>query len=90
MMSCRGVKHLREAHEDGRRQNLRVCESIDQRTERRPAAAGLTGVWRTRGELLSEAWRNQEISSRVAAKQLGISHMTFQKWVRENLGARGI
>ena len=39
---------------------------------------------------LCEAWRNQEISSRYAAKQLGISHITFQKWARECLGTTGI
>jgi len=38
-------------------------------------------------ERLFEAWRKQEISGRFAAKQLGISHQTFQNWVREALGA---
>lgn len=38
---------------------------------------------------LCEAWRNKEISSRCAAKQLGISHITFQKWVRECLSTSG-
>ena len=38
-------------------------------------------------EWLCDAWLNQEISSRCAAQQLGVSHITFQKWVRENHGA---
>jgi len=35
---------------------------------------------------LSEAWRNKEISSRFAAKQLGISHSTFMVWAYETFG----
>jgi DNA invertase Pin-like site-specific DNA recombinase len=35
---------------------------------------------------LSEAWRNQEISARYAAKQLGITARTFLIWAREGLG----
>ena len=35
---------------------------------------------------LHEAWCNDEISARSAAKQLGISHTTFMIWVRESLG----
>ena len=36
---------------------------------------------------LCEAWRNDEISARSAAKKLGVSHTTFMIWVRKGLGA---
>jgi DNA invertase Pin-like site-specific DNA recombinase len=38
-------------------------------------------------EWLREAWRNEEISARFAAKQLGITARTFLIWAREDLGA---
>ena len=34
-------------------------------------------------EELREKWVNWEISANQAAKQLGISHVTFRKWARE-------
>ena len=37
-------------------------------------------------EWLCEAWRNEEVSARSAAKQLGIAHTTFMVWARESLG----
>jgi len=36
---------------------------------------------------LREAWRNEEISARFAAKQLGVTARTFLIWAREDLGA---
>jgi len=36
---------------------------------------------------LCKAWQNDEISSRFAAKQLGISPRTFRIWAQETLGA---
>ena len=38
-------------------------------------------------EWLRQAWRNEEISARFAAKQLGITARTFLIWAREGLGA---
>ncbi len=35
---------------------------------------------------LKQKWLNQEISARAAAKQLGITHSTFQRWVKEDAG----
>ena len=32
---------------------------------------------------LSTLWQNHEISARAAAKQLGITHSTFLRWVKE-------
>ena len=32
---------------------------------------------------LSALWQNHEISARAAAKQLGITHSTFLRWVKE-------
>ena len=37
-------------------------------------------------ELLKEHWTRNEISARAAAKQLGITHRTFLRWVNENNG----
>ena len=34
--------------------------------------------------VLREQWRKKEISSRRAAKQLGITHRTFLKWAKED------
>lgn len=38
-------------------------------------------------ETLKEAWKQKKISARAAAQELGITHRTFLKWVRE--GAKG-
>lgn len=35
---------------------------------------------------LKQAWLEQKITAREAAKQLGITHSTFLRWVRENDG----
>lgn len=35
---------------------------------------------------LKQAWLEHQISAREAAKQLGITHSTFLRWVRENDG----
>ncbi|MBO5515797.1 MAG: recombinase family protein [Schwartzia sp.] len=35
-------------------------------------------------EPLREAWKNQEISARQAAKRLGISRRTFRRWTEED------
>lgn len=35
---------------------------------------------------LSTLWQNHEISARAAAKQLGITHNTFLRWVKECSG----
>lgn len=35
---------------------------------------------------LSTLWQNHEISARAAAKQLGITHSTFLRWVKETNG----
>jgi hypothetical protein len=37
-------------------------------------------------EWLRDAWRNDEISSHFAARQLGVSPRTFRIWAQENLG----
>lgn len=36
--------------------------------------------------LLKEQWEQKQISARAAAKQLGITHSTFLRWVNENNG----
>lgn len=67
-------------------------EFIRQRQAEGIAAAKLQGVQFGRRpmerpaqyEQLKEQWRNQEISARGAARQLGITHRTFLRWVREN------
>ena len=35
---------------------------------------------------LKQKWLDREISARAAAKQLGITHSTFQRWVKEEAG----
>lgn len=35
---------------------------------------------------LKQAWLEQKISARAAAKELGITHSTFLRWARENDG----
>lgn len=55
------------------------------------AAAKARGVhfgrsFKDRGEnydAIKEAWRQGEISGREAARQLGVSHGTFQRWCKE-------
>lgn len=37
-------------------------------------------------EALKEQWQRNEISARGAARQLGITHRTFLRWVNENNG----
>lgn len=37
-------------------------------------------------EYLKEQWTNNEVSARSAAKQLGITHSTFLRWVNEENG----
>lgn len=37
-------------------------------------------------ELLKMQWGNKEVSARTAAKQLGITHSTFLRWVNEENG----
>ena len=69
-------------------------EFIRQRQAEGIAAAKLQGVQFGRRpmerpaqyEQLKEQWRNQEISARGAARQLGITHRTFLRWVREENG----
>ena len=36
--------------------------------------------------LLKEHWKKNQISARAAAKQLGITHSTFLRWVNEDNG----
>lgn len=36
--------------------------------------------------ILKEQWKNNAVSARSAAKQLGITHSTFLRWVNENNG----
>lgn len=36
--------------------------------------------------LLKEQWKQNQISARAAAKQLGITHSTFLRWVNEDNG----
>lgn len=36
--------------------------------------------------LLKEQWKQNQISARAAAKQLGITHSTFLRWANENDG----
>lgn len=40
----------------------------------------------TKYEALKVEWERKEISARAAARQLGITHRTFLKWVHENNG----
>ena len=35
---------------------------------------------------LKQKWLDREISARAAAKQLGVTHSTFQRWVKEEAG----
>ena len=66
-------------------------ENIRQRQMEGIAAAKLRGVrfGRPRKAVppefarLRESWRSREISSREAARSLGISHDTFLRWARE-------
>lgn len=37
-------------------------------------------------EYIKEQWQRKELSARAAAKQLGITHGTFLRWVRGNNG----
>ena len=68
-------------------------ENIRQRQKEGIAAAKLRGVrfGRPRKEIpemfwkLKTEWENQEITSRKAAEQLGISQDTFLRWARESL-----
>lgn len=67
-------------------------ENTRQRQMERIAAAKLRGVrfGRPRKEVppdfqrLKTEWENKKISSREAAKQLGIAQDTFLRWTREN------
>lgn len=69
-------------------------EFIRQRQAEGIAAAKARGVRfgraaKTRPEgflQLKQAWLKNEISARKAAEQLGITHSTFLRWVRENHG----
>ena len=36
--------------------------------------------------ILKEQWEKKQISARAAAKQLGITHSTFLRWVNEDIG----
>lgn len=36
--------------------------------------------------LLKEQWKKNQVSARMAAKQLGITHSTFLRWVNEDNG----
>ena len=67
-------------------------ENTRQRQMEGIAAAKLRGVkfGRPRKEVppdfqrLKTEWENKKISSREAAKQLGIAQDTFLRWIREN------
>lgn len=69
-------------------------EFIRQRQAEGIAAAKARGVQFGRKAIsrpeqfpeLKQAWLEQKISAREAAKQLGITHSTFLRWVRENDG----
>lgn len=37
-------------------------------------------------EYIKEQWQRKELSARAAAKQLGITHGTFLRWIREDNG----
>lgn len=66
-------------------------EFIRQRQAEGIAAAKAQGVQFGRKPLerpaeyavYAERWRNEQISARAAAKQLGITHRTFLRWVNE-------
>ena len=58
-------------------EGIAIARAKGVRFGRPPQERPDTFVW------LCEAWRNREISARFAAKELGISHQTFQNWVRE-------
>ena len=36
--------------------------------------------------LLKDQWKQDQISARAAAKQLGITHSTFLRWAKEDNG----
>jgi hypothetical protein len=37
-------------------------------------------------ETMKVKWQHRELSARAAAKQLGITHGTFLRWIREDNG----
>lgn len=69
-------------------------EFIRQRQAEGIAAAKAQGVQFGRRPMLrpeafdslKAQWQNDEISARMAAKQLGITHSTFLRWVKEKNG----
>lgn len=69
-------------------------EFIHQRQAEGIAAAKAQGVQFGRRPMvrptsfafLKEQWKQNRISARAAAKQLGITHSTFLRWVNENDG----
>lgn len=69
-------------------------ENIHQRQAEGIAAAKARGVQfgrkpkeRTKDYFsLKEKWNNNQISARKAAKDLGITHSTFLRWVKEDCG----
>lgn len=69
-------------------------EFIRQRQAEGIAAAKANGVQFGRRpmirpaafEPLKEEWQNNKITARAAARQLGITHSTFLRWVNENNG----
>ena len=71
-------------------------EFIRQRQKEGIAAAKARGVQfgrrpMERGEKfekLRELWLREEISARSAAERLGVTHKTFLKWVRKDLGEK--
>jgi len=71
-------------------------EFIRQRQKEGIAAAKARGVQFGRKPLerteqfekLREQWQHGEISARLAAEQLNITHKTFLKWVRKDLGEK--
>lgn len=69
-------------------------EFIHQRQAEGIAAAKAQGVQFGRRPMvrpasfaiLKEQWEKKQISARAAAKQLGITHSTFLRWVNEDIG----
>ena len=70
----------REFNHQRQAEGIAVARAKGVRFGRPPMARPEAFKW------LCEAWHNNEVSARFAAKQLGISHPTFMAWAQESLG----